>query len=158
MEHPALAFTETLRKLSEEAYAAGEVPIAAAAYNDSGILSACYNRTRTDRNAIQHAEMQCIAECCAQLKNERLVGVRLISVLEPCLMCGGAIIEARIEEVIYYCPATHGPSLSDLLSDEFAETFKKDKGINHKPVLTHLTELEAEFSERIREFFRSRRT
>ncbi|MGC1617388.1 MAG: tRNA adenosine(34) deaminase TadA [Candidatus Acidiferrum sp.] len=88
----------------EEACAAataGEVPIGALIVHDGKILARSGNRTIRDCDPSAHAEMAVIREAARILKNYRLAGTTLYVTLEPCSMCAGAIIQARIPRLVY---------------------------------------------------------
>ena len=78
-----------------------EVPIGAVAVRDGEIIARGFNTRETSRCATHHAELICINEACAALGGWRLPGVTLYVTLEPCAMCAGAIINARIPRVVY---------------------------------------------------------
>jgi len=83
------------------ASAAGEVPIGAALVQDGKILARSGNRTIRDCDPSAHAEMIVIREAARLLQNYRLAGTTLYVTLEPCSMCAGAIIQARIPRLVY---------------------------------------------------------
>jgi tRNA(adenine34) deaminase len=80
---------------------AGEVPIGALIVHDGKILARSGNRTIRDCDPSAHAEMVVIREAARLLKNYRLTGTTLYVTLEPCSMCAGAIIQARIPRLVY---------------------------------------------------------
>ncbi len=90
-------------ELAETAGAMGEIPVGAVVVKrETGeIISEAYNRRETDRNALAHAEVSAIDEACRKLGGWRLIGCDLYVTLEPCPMCCGAIINSRVERVIY---------------------------------------------------------
>ena len=83
------------------ASAAGEVPIGAALVQDGKILARSGNRTIRDCDPSAHAEMIAIREAARLLQNYPLAGTTLYVTLEPCSMCAGAIIQARIPRLVY---------------------------------------------------------
>ncbi|MBB5214048.1 tRNA(adenine34) deaminase [Parapusillimonas granuli] len=84
------------------ARAAGEVPVGAVLVDaQGGILGAGFNRTITDRDPTCHAEIVALRQACAAVGNYRLPGARLYVTLEPCAMCVGALLHARLAQVIY---------------------------------------------------------
>ena len=78
-----------------------EVPIGAVAVRDGKIIATAYNTRESSKCATHHAELLCIERACAALGGWRLPGVTLYVTLEPCAMCAGAIINARIPRVVY---------------------------------------------------------
>ena len=88
-------------KLAEKAADLGEVPVGAVAVWDGKIVGRGYNRRETDKNALRHAEISAIDEACRNLGGWRLWKCDLYVTLEPCPMCAGAIINARVRRVIY---------------------------------------------------------
>ena len=84
-------------KLAE---AANEVPIGAILVADGEVIGRGYNRPISLNDPSAHAEMQCIRDACLQQQNYRLTGATMYVTVEPCLMCAGAIVHARISEVV----------------------------------------------------------
>ncbi len=87
--------------LAKEAAAEGEVPVGAVIVKDGGILSTGRNRRELGKNALYHAEIEAINAACKKLGGWRLPGTTLYVTLEPCPMCAGAIINARIGRVVF---------------------------------------------------------
>ncbi|MFC0560274.1 tRNA adenosine(34) deaminase TadA [Halalkalibacter alkalisediminis] len=79
----------------------GEVPIGAIIVKDNEVIAAAHNRREMDRQALAHAEIAVIKEACEKLESWRLLGCTLYVTLEPCPMCAGAIIQSRIETVVF---------------------------------------------------------
>jgi tRNA(adenine34) deaminase len=80
---------------------AGDVPIGAVVVKGGAIVAAAYNRRIIDRDPTAHAEMLAIRRAAAALGDWRLVGCTLVVTLEPCCMCAGAIVLARMDRVVY---------------------------------------------------------
>ena len=78
-----------------------EVPIGAVIVKDHSILAAAYNQTEMLADPTAHAEMIAITQAAAALTSWRLIGCTLYTTLEPCPMCAGAIIQARISKVVF---------------------------------------------------------
>ena len=91
---------EALR-LAREAMADGDVPVGCIIVKDGEIIGRGRNRREAKADATAHAEVEAIREACAYLGSWRLQGCTLYVTLEPCPMCAGAIINARVEEVRY---------------------------------------------------------
>jgi tRNA(adenine34) deaminase len=84
-----------------EAMALGEVPVGAVAVLDDEVIGVGFNRKETDLDPTAHAEMIALRQAAAYLSNWRLIGVMLYCTLEPCPMCAGAMIQARLSRLVY---------------------------------------------------------
>lgn len=82
-----------------KAYKLGEVPVGAVVVKDGEVISKAFNETITMTDASSHAEIIAIRRACKKLENYRLTGCDLYVTLEPCMMCLGAILEARIKNL-----------------------------------------------------------
>lgn len=89
------------RALAEQAQAEGEVPVGALVVKDGEIIGRGYNRPIASHDPSAHAEMQALREASASVGNYRLSGCDLYVTLEPCPMCSGAILHARLDRVIF---------------------------------------------------------
>jgi tRNA(adenine34) deaminase len=91
------------RALAEAAEATqrGEVPVGAIAVLDGEVIGRGYNRKEAENDPTAHAEMIALREAAAHLNNWRLAGVTLYATLEPCPMCAGAMIQARLGRLVY---------------------------------------------------------
>ena len=87
-------------KQAKKAYALGEVPIGCVIVYQDKIIGRGYNRRNTDRNTLAHAEITAINKASKKMGDWRLEGCTLYVTLEPCQMCAGAIVQARITEVV----------------------------------------------------------
>ena len=103
MEFMQLALQEARR-----AAEAGEVPIGAVAVDDGKIIARSGNRTIRDCDPTAHAEMIVLREAARMIGNYRLSGVTLYVTVEPCTMCAGAMIQARIPRLVYGCDEPKG--------------------------------------------------
>ena len=135
---------------ARKAMAIGEVPIGCVIVQDGTIIGRGYNRRNTDHSTLSHAEITAIRKASRRLGDWRLEGCTLYCTLEPCPMCAGAIINARIPRVVYgasdrKCGAVN--SVCSLFSMEF----------NHHPQLESGVR-EAECGALLTEFFRNLRT
>ncbi len=88
-------------KQAEIAYEFGEIPIGAVITQNGKIISSAYNRRETGKNALYHAELEAIHKACEKLGGWRLWNCELFVTLEPCPMCAGAIVNARIPKVYF---------------------------------------------------------
>lgn len=128
----------------------GEVPVGAVLLLADGSVHASHNAPITLHDASAHAEMRVIRAACEATGNYRLAGSTLYVTLEPCTMCAGAIVHARIGRVVYGAtdPKTGAvESLFGILSDT---------RLNHQPEVTGGIMAEA-CGTMLREFFRGRR-
>lgn len=87
-------------KQARKAYALGEVPIGCVIVYQGKIIGRGYNRRNTDKNTLAHAEITAINKASKKMGDWRLEGCTLYVTLEPCQMCAGAIVQARITEVV----------------------------------------------------------
>ena len=94
-------FMRRAMELAREAEALDEVPVGALAVRDGVIIAEAYNTREQDKCATHHAEVLAIERACAALGGWRLPGVTLYVTMEPCAMCAGAIINARVPRVVY---------------------------------------------------------
>ena len=87
-------------KQANKAYLLGEVPIGCVIVYEGKIIGRGYNRRNTDKNTLAHAEITAINKASKKIGDWRLEGCTLYVTLEPCQMCAGAIVQARIPEVV----------------------------------------------------------
>jgi tRNA(adenine34) deaminase len=90
--------------LAEEAARAGEVPVGAVVVKDGEVVGRGWNRPIGTSDPTAHAEIVAMREAAARLGNYRLVGCALYVTLEPCAMCVGAMLHARLARVVYGAP------------------------------------------------------
>lgn len=101
--------------LAEEAAGAGEVPVGCVIVRRGVIVGRGRNRREEKRSALSHAETEAIAQANAVLGSWRLDGCELYVTLEPCPMCAGAIINARIPRVVYGAPDAKNGSVGSII-------------------------------------------
>ena len=94
-------FMRTSLELARQAEAAGEVPVGAVVVLDGEIIGRGYNAPISRHDPSAHAEMMALRDAAHNIGNYRLVGCELFVTLEPCLMCAGAIMHARIARLVY---------------------------------------------------------
>lgn len=137
-------------KQAQKAYALGEVPIGCIIVCGGKIIGRGYNRRNTDKNTLAHAEITAINKASKKVGDWRLEGCSLYVTLEPCQMCAGAIVQARIDEVIMGSmnpKAGCGGSILNLLEmREFNHQVKVTRGV-----------LEEECSQLLTRFFKELR-
>ncbi|HEC24171.1 MAG TPA: tRNA adenosine(34) deaminase TadA [Chloroflexi bacterium] len=91
---------EALREAAKAA-AQGDVPVGAVAVREGRIVGRGYNRKEHDRDPTAHAEMLALREAARTLGGWRLIGVTLYCTLEPCVMCAGAMVQARLPRLVW---------------------------------------------------------
>lgn len=136
-------------QLAEQAAAEGEVPVGAVIVRDGEVVGTGRNRREADKNALAHAEIEAIDAACRTLGGWRLSGCDLYVTLEPCPMCAGAIINARIDHV-YVGTADPKAGSCGSVVDLFALPY------NHKPQYTCGICQQA-CAEQLKSFFRALR-
>src|SRR5574340_1594365 len=94
-------FMRAALELARQAEAAGEVPIGAVVVKDGEIVGRGFNAPISRRDPSAHAEMMALRDAAQFIGNYRLVGCELYVTLEPCMMCAGAIMHARVARVVY---------------------------------------------------------
>lgn len=133
-------------KQAKKAYALGEVPIGCVIVHEGKIIGRGYNRRNTDKNTLAHAEITAINKASKFIGDWRLEECTLYVTLEPCQMCAGAIVQARIPEVVMGCmnpkAGCAGSILNILEMPQFNHQVKVTRGI-----------LEAECSQMLKTFF-----
>ena len=97
-------FMRRAMELAREAESLDEVPVGALAVRDGKVIAEAYNTRESDKCATHHAEVLAIEAACRALGGWRLPGVTLYVTMEPCAMCAGAIINARVPRVVYGAP------------------------------------------------------
>ena len=103
-------------KEARKAYDLGEIPIGAVIVKDDEIISRHHNRRELDHDATAHAEILVIREACEILDRWRLTGCTLYVTIEPCPMCAGAIINSRIDRVVYGSSDYKGGAVESLFN------------------------------------------
>jgi tRNA(adenine34) deaminase len=103
-----LEFMQLALEEARAAASAGEVPVGALLARDGKVIARSGNRTIRDCDPTSHAEMVVLREAARALGNYRLTGTALYVTIEPCSMCAGAVIQARVPRVIYGCDDPKG--------------------------------------------------
>ena len=135
---------------AHEARERGEVPVGTCIVAGEEILAVAGNRTRTDGDPTAHAEIVALREAAGKLGNYRLTAAIVYSTIEPCVMCAGALIQARVKRLVYGA------------RDERAGAVESHFRVCDTDFLNHRIEvvagvLEAECRELMQDFFRARR-
>ncbi len=145
-----MTFMNNALTLAQKAFNKGEVPIGAVIVKNNKIVSTGFNNREKTQQAINHAEIIAIKKACKKLKSWRLNDCEMYVTLEPCSMCAGAILNARIEKIHIAClDPTHGAVVSkyNILSDGT---------LNHKTEII-VGECENEAKQLIQLFFKNLR-
>lgn len=133
-------------KQAKKAYALGEVPIGCVIVQGEKIIGRGYNRRNTDKNTLSHAEITAIRKASKKVGDWRLEGCTMYVTLEPCQMCSGAIVQARMDKVYIGCmnpkAGCAGSVLNLLQMEEFNHQVEIEQGI-----------LEMACSELLKNFF-----
>ena len=140
--------TEALR-LAKEAASLGEIPVGAVVVKDGEIIGRGYNLRENKKSATAHAEVLAIEEACKSLGGWRLSGCTLYVTLEPCPMCAGAIINSRIDKVVFGCKDVAAGCCGSLINYNaypFNHSFAIESGV-----------LEEECSALLKSFFETKR-
>ena len=136
---------------AREAAALGEVPVGAVVVKEDGaLLAIAGNRTRADCDPTAHAEIVALREAARHAGNYRLADVTLYSTIEPCAMCAGALVQARVKRLVY--------GARDERAGAVESVFRvcDSSSLNHRMELTAGV-LEADCRALMQEFFRQRR-
>ena len=135
--------------LAREAFEDGEVPVGCVIVRGDEIVGRGRNRREQGKSALAHAEVEAIAEACRNLGGWRLWECTLYVTLEPCPMCAGAIINARIPRVVYGAKDAKAGSCGSVCS-------LFDMAYNHHPTVEQGL-MEEECAGELKEFFRQLR-
>jgi tRNA(adenine34) deaminase len=130
--------------------AAGEVPIGAVATVGGAIVARAFNQPIGRSDPTAHAEVLVLREAAARCGNYRLADATVYVTVEPCLMCVGALVHARVREVVYGAPEPKSGALVSTIRANEAP------GLNHRFAVTGGV-LEVECRDLIQEFFREKR-
>ena len=114
------AYKEAIKAMEED-----EVPVGAVIVKDGKIIARAHNKKEKDNNPMGHAEIECIKKACKKMKNWYLKDCELYVTLEPCVMCCGAIINARISKVYFGARDLKAGALGGLFN------LMEQKGFNH---------------------------
>jgi len=140
---------EALRQ-ARKAYKADEVPVGAIIARDGQILARAFNQVETLKDATAHAEMLAITQAESVMGDWRLIDCDLYVTKEPCPMCAGAIVHARLRRVIFGCPDPKGGGAGSLFN------ILQNPALNHQCELTAGVKLD-ECRGILREFFLGKR-
>src|SRR5947209_20627297 len=136
---------------AREAAERGEVPVGTCVVGrDGALLAVAGNRTRSDCDPTAHAEVLALREASRRAGNYRLTGAVVYSTVEPCAMCAGALVQARVERLVYGPPDEKAGAVESVFRVCDASS------LNHRMELTRGV-LEHECRRPVQEVFRERR-
>ena len=146
---------------AKKAYALGEVPIGCVIVHEGKIIGRGYNRRNTDKNTLAHAEITAINKASRKIGDWRLEDCTLYVTLEPCQMCSGAIVQARIPEVVIGCmnpkAGCAGSRVNILENDLFNHQVKVTRGVLEQQCSDMLTQFFKELRVRVKEERKARK-
>jgi|TARA_Y200000002_G_scaffold377945_1_gene384395 tRNA(adenine34) deaminase len=134
---------------AQHAYQHNEVPIGAVIVINNKLIATSYNQTIQQCDPCSHAEILCLQAAAKKIKNHRLTDAQMYVTLEPCIMCLGAIINARVKTVIYAAKDARVGAIS-------THQLHQLKGLNHMPEIYH-GPMADESAKLLKQFFISRR-
>lgn len=135
---------------AEKAAAMGEVPIGAVVVQNGQVVARAYNLRETNNDATAHAEILAIRQAGEALGDWRLIGCTLYVTVEPCPMCAGALVQSRVEHVVF------GASDPKAWADRSLREIVQNPGLNHRMEVTEGV-LAEQCSQLMKSFFRARR-
>lgn len=136
--------------LAKEAATKGEVPVGAILVQNGKILSKAYNLRETLQTSLGHAELVALQRASKKIQQWRLLNTTLYVTLEPCIMCAGALVQARVQRVVYGATDPKGGGVESLYQ------ICQDKRLNHKVEITKGI-LANECGQLLKTFFKNRR-
>ena len=145
-----VTFMHQALDLAKKAASMGEVPVGAVLVADGKVIGLGWNLRETKQCALEHAEIMAIKEASVKTKAWRLGGAKLYVTLEPCLMCAGAIYQARIKEVVFGATDPKAGACGSLYK------IHEDTRLNHR-FLVKSGLLAEDCGEVLKAFFRQRR-
>ena len=144
-------FMSLAYRLAEEAGAAGEVPVGAVLVRDGQVIGEGWNQPISSHDATAHAEIVALRNAGRAEQNYRLPGTTLYVTLEPCPMCAGAIVHARVERVVYGAADPRSGAAGSVF-----DLLPSDARFNHRTSVEGGI-MGGECGELLRAFFRARR-
>jgi tRNA(adenine34) deaminase len=145
------AYMEHALTLARRAMAEGEVPVGAVVVSDGRIVGEGWNRPITSRDPTAHAEVVALRDAATALSNYRLSETTLYVTLEPCPMCAGAIVHARVRRVVYAAKDPKGGAAGSVF-----DLLPTDHRFNHRVEIEGGL-MQQESGDLLRAFFRQRR-
>lgn len=143
-------FMRKALELAAQAEAKGEVPVGALVVCDNQVIAEGYNERETKPSSLAHAELIALEKATEKLGRWRLTGCTLYVTLEPCVMCAGALVQARVDRVVFGAADPKAGAVGSLYN------ILSDARLNHRPEVTGGV-LAAECGGILSEFFRQKR-
>lgn len=135
---------------AEASFKEGEVPVGAVLVKDNVVIAAAHNMREAKNDPAAHAELIALQEGASKIKSWRLIDATLYVTKEPCPMCAGAMVNARLKRLVYGCKDKKGGAVDSLYN------LLSDKRLNHQvEVISGI--LESECAEILKRFFETRR-
>ena len=126
MNESDIKFMSEAIALARQAGELDEVPVGAIVVRNGEIISRAFNSRESDKNALCHAEIKAINDACVALGGWRLVGCTLYVTLEPCPMRAGAIVNARVERVVFGAPDAKAGAFGTMINLNDYPLFKPE--------------------------------
>jgi len=143
------SYMQAALKEAVKAFEADEVPVGAVIVHKGRVIAKAHNQIKLLKDPTAHAEMIAITQAAAYLGNERLLDAVIYATIEPCVMCAGALILARVKRVVY--------GASDPKTGAFGSALDVNKKkLNHKILITRGV-LKEECADLLKDFFRNKR-
>jgi tRNA(adenine34) deaminase len=151
MPTPDETYMRRALELARQAEAAGEVPVGAVIVRGGKVVGEGFNRPISLRDPTAHAEMIALRAAAASSESYRLTGATLYVTLEPCAMCAGAMVHARVERLVYAAPDPRAGAAGSIFN------------VVRNPALNHRLDVDSgvladECGELLRNFFVAKRT
>ncbi len=136
---------------AKKAYEEDEVPVGSVIVLDGKVIAKAHNKREQKKSSISHAEVEAISKACKKLGVKFLDGATIYITLEPCLMCLGAILQARIKRVVFSCPE---PKFGSLIScPMILDNYKSNHMVEYK-----LGDYTEEVKKLMNSFFKEKRS
>lgn len=133
-----------------KAYNIEEVPVGAVVVEDDAVISKAFNMRETLNDATAHAEVLAVQRACIALNSWRLLDCTLYVTVEPCPMCAGALVNARVKRIVYGIPDLKGGACGSIIN------IANNPSLNHRIEITGGV-LEDECKKLMQDFFKKRR-
>lgn len=133
-----------------KAYDVEEVPVGAVVVKDDAVISKAFNMRETLNDATAHAEVLAVQRACIALNSWRLLDCTLYVTVEPCPMCAGALVNARVKRIVYGIPDLKGGACGSIIN------IVNNPSLNHRIEITGGV-LEDECKKLMQDFFKKRR-